>query len=82
MCVPPVVSDISQDFYDLLNIPDSPDHLLSTPDPCEQAPEENGSTPAPPSPIPFPLPPANMKSFQKDILKLMMEGIKLSLVSV
>uniref|UniRef100_A0A8C7ILW6 Lysosomal trafficking regulator n=1 Tax=Oncorhynchus kisutch TaxID=8019 RepID=A0A8C7ILW6_ONCKI len=78
---------IYHDFYDLLNFPDSPDHHL-TPDPVDHAPEEEGSipgssghTPGPPSPLPFPLPPANMKSFQKDILRLMMDGIKISLVS-
>uniref|UniRef100_A0A8C7IP42 Lysosomal trafficking regulator n=1 Tax=Oncorhynchus kisutch TaxID=8019 RepID=A0A8C7IP42_ONCKI len=78
---------IYHDFYDLLNFPDSPDHHL-TPDPVDHAPEEEGSipgssghTPGPPSPLPFPLPPANMKSFQKDILRLMMDGIKISLGS-
>uniref|UniRef100_A0A674BXX0 Lysosomal trafficking regulator n=1 Tax=Salmo trutta TaxID=8032 RepID=A0A674BXX0_SALTR len=44
-------------------------------------PGSSGHTPGPPSPLPFPLPPANMKSFQKDILRLMMDGIKISLVS-
>ncbi|XP_052356268.1 lysosomal-trafficking regulator-like, partial [Oncorhynchus keta] len=85
-----IYHDVSQDFYDLLNFPDSPDHHL-TPDPVDpvdHAPEEDGSipgssghTPGPPSPLPFPLPPANMKSFQKDILRLMMDGIKISLGS-
>ena len=80
-----LVADVSEDFYDLLNIPDSPDQTSGyqlTPDPGEQAQDEgsSGSTPAAHSPIPFPLPPASKKSFQKDILKLMMEGIKISLV--
>uniref|UniRef100_A0A674BVN6 Lysosomal trafficking regulator n=1 Tax=Salmo trutta TaxID=8032 RepID=A0A674BVN6_SALTR len=44
-------------------------------------PGSSGHTPGPPSPLPFPLPPANMKSFQKDILRLMMDGIKISLVT-
>ncbi|XP_071247370.1 lysosomal-trafficking regulator isoform X1 [Salvelinus alpinus] len=77
-------TDVSQDFYDLLNFSDSPDPV----DPVDHAPEEDGSipsssghTPGPPSPLPFPLPPANMKSFQKDILRLMMDGIKISLGS-
>uniref|UniRef100_A0A672J8P1 Lysosomal trafficking regulator n=1 Tax=Salarias fasciatus TaxID=181472 RepID=A0A672J8P1_SALFA len=48
-----------QDLFDLLNIPDSPDQQLFTPDPGDQP----------------------KKSFQKDILKLMMDGIKISLVS-
>ncbi|KAM9559275.1 lysosomal-trafficking regulator [Salvelinus alpinus] len=79
-----IYHDVSQDFYDLLNFSDSPDPV----DPVDHAPEEDGSipsssghTPGPPSPLPFPLPPANMKSFQKDILRLMMDGIKISLGS-
>uniref|UniRef100_UPI003AAA8FA9 lysosomal-trafficking regulator n=1 Tax=Centroberyx gerrardi TaxID=166262 RepID=UPI003AAA8FA9 len=73
--------DVSQDFFDLLNIPDSPDHQLSTPDPGDPAQDESGSASVPHSPIPFTLPPASKKSFQKDILRLMMEGIKISLGS-
>uniref|UniRef100_A0A6Q2XM71 Lysosomal trafficking regulator n=1 Tax=Esox lucius TaxID=8010 RepID=A0A6Q2XM71_ESOLU len=60
-----------QDFYDLLNFPDSPDHHL-TPDPVDHTPDENSSTSSSS---------ANMKSFQKEILRLMMEGIKISLGS-
>ncbi|KAM3863351.1 lysosomal-trafficking regulator [Diretmus argenteus] len=76
-----IYHDVSQDFYDLLNIPDSPDHQLHTPDPGEQMQDESSSASVPSSPIPFTLPPASKKSFQKDILKLMMEGIKISLGS-
>ncbi|KAG7462834.1 hypothetical protein MATL_G00188970 [Megalops atlanticus] len=62
--------DVSQDFFDLLNIPESPVHQAAPSDAGEQeAPEENGTAP----------PPTNMKSFQKEILKLMMEGIKIGL---
>lgn len=68
---------MSQDLFDLLNIPDSPDQQLLTPEPCEL---ESGSASVPHSPVPFSLPPASKKSFQKDILKLMMDGIKISLV--
>uniref|UniRef100_A0A6Q2Z3L6 Lysosomal trafficking regulator n=1 Tax=Esox lucius TaxID=8010 RepID=A0A6Q2Z3L6_ESOLU len=73
---------IYHDFYDLLNFPDSPDHHL-TPDPVDHTPDENSSTSSSSgqAPLPFPLPPANMKSFQKEILRLMMEGIKISLGS-
>ncbi|KAM9727298.1 lysosomal-trafficking regulator isoform 1-T3 [Menidia menidia] len=73
--------DVSQDLFDLLNIPDSPDHQILTPDPGDQPHDEGGSTSVPHSPTPFTLPPANKKSFQKDILKLMMDGIKISLGS-
>ncbi|KAM4591197.1 lysosomal-trafficking regulator isoform 2-T4 [Odontesthes bonariensis] len=73
--------DVSQDLFDLLNIPDSPDHQIFTPDPGDQPHDESGSTSVPHSPTPFTLPPANKKSFQKDILKLMMDGIKISLGS-
>uniref|UniRef100_A0A673CN00 Lysosomal trafficking regulator n=1 Tax=Sphaeramia orbicularis TaxID=375764 RepID=A0A673CN00_9TELE len=53
--------------------------ILYTPDPGDQ---DDGGGPAsiPHSPTPFTLPPASKKSFQKDILKLMMDGIKISLV--
>lgn len=74
------VSDVSEDLFDLLNIPDSPDHQLFTPEPGDQAHDESSSSSVPHSPIPFTLPPANKKSFQKDVLKLMMDGIKISLV--
>lgn len=74
-----LLSDVSQDLFDLLNIPDSPDQQLLTPEPCEQ-PQESGSTSVPHSPVPFTLPPASKKSFQKDILKLMMDGVKISQV--
>lgn len=69
-----LLSEVSQDLFDLLNIPDSPDQQLLTPEPCEQPLE------LPHSPVPFTPPPASKKSFQKDILKLMMDGIKISLV--
>lgn len=74
------ISDVSQDLFDLLNIPDSPDQQLFTPEPGDQTHEEIGSASVPHSPTPFTLPPASKKSFQKDVLKLMMDGIKLSLV--
>uniref|UniRef100_A0A673GP73 Lysosomal-trafficking regulator-like n=1 Tax=Sinocyclocheilus rhinocerous TaxID=307959 RepID=A0A673GP73_9TELE len=67
--------DIKHDFFDFLNFPESPDHSMSVPLLGEQTTDENGSTP------PTPIPPRNMKSFRKDILKLMMEGIKIGLVS-
>ncbi|XP_047459394.1 lysosomal-trafficking regulator isoform X2 [Mugil cephalus] len=73
--------DVSQDLFDLLNIPDSPDQQLFTPDPSDQPHEEGGSASVPHSPTPFTLPPASKKSFQKDILNLMMDGIKISLGS-
>lgn len=68
-----LLSDVSQDFFDLLNIPDSPDQQVFSAEP-----HESGSIPH--SPGPFNLPPASKKSFQKDILKLMTDGIKTSLV--
>lgn len=74
-----LLSDVSQDLFDLLNIPDSPDQHLLTPEPCEQ-PLESGCAPVPHSPVPFTLPPASKKSFQKDVLKLMTDGIRISLV--
>uniref|UniRef100_A0A673MI84 Lysosomal-trafficking regulator-like n=1 Tax=Sinocyclocheilus rhinocerous TaxID=307959 RepID=A0A673MI84_9TELE len=70
-----IYQDISQDFFDFLNFPESPDHSKSMPLPGEQTTDENGSTPS------TPIPPGNMKSFRKDILKLMMEGIKIGLGS-
>ncbi|XP_026212302.1 lysosomal-trafficking regulator isoform X5 [Anabas testudineus] len=73
--------DVSQDLFDLLNIPDSPDQQLFTPDPGDQLQDESGPSSVPHSPAPFSLPPASKKSFQKDILKLMMDGIKISLGS-
>lgn len=75
-----IYHDVSQDLFDLLNIPDSPDQQLFTPDPGDQPQDESGCTSVPHSPTPFTLPPASKKSFQKDILKLMMDGIKISLV--
>ncbi|CAG09550.1 unnamed protein product, partial [Tetraodon nigroviridis] len=74
-----IYHDVSQDLFDLLNIPDSPDQQPLTPELCE-APPESGPASVPHSPVPFTLPPASKTSFQKDILKLMMDGIKLSLV--
>lgn len=76
-----IYHDVSPDLFDLLNIPDSPDHQLYTPELGDPAPEESGSTSVPHSPTLFTLPPASKKSFQKDILKLMMDGIKISLGS-
>ncbi|XP_067381634.1 lysosomal-trafficking regulator isoform X1 [Channa argus] len=73
--------DVSQDLFDLLNIPDSPDQQLFTPDPSDQVQDESCPASIPHSPVPFTLPPASKKSFQKDILKLMMDGIKISLGS-
>ncbi|XP_077073466.1 lysosomal-trafficking regulator isoform X2 [Siphateles boraxobius] len=70
-----IYQDVNLDFFDLLNFPESPDHSMSMPLSGEQTSEENGSTPS------TPLPPGNTKSFSKDILKLMMEGIKISLGS-
>ncbi|XP_076831292.1 lysosomal-trafficking regulator isoform X9 [Brachyhypopomus gauderio] len=67
--------DNSKDFFDLLNFPESPDNTMTTPLPGELVSEENIFT----LPAPFHL--ANMKCFQKDLLKLMMEGIKISLGS-
>ncbi|KAM7385834.1 hypothetical protein PAMP_001889 [Pampus punctatissimus] len=76
-----IYHDVSQDLFDLLNIPDSPDQQLFTPDLGDQTQEESGSASVPHSPTPFTLPPASKKSFQKDVLKLMMDGIKISLGS-
>ncbi|XP_007551564.1 lysosomal-trafficking regulator isoform X1 [Poecilia formosa] len=73
--------DVSEDLFDLLNIPDSPDHHVFTPEPGDQAHDESGSCSVPHSPTPFILPHASKKSFQKDILKLMTDGIKISLGS-
>uniref|UniRef100_A0A672REL5 Lysosomal trafficking regulator n=1 Tax=Sinocyclocheilus grahami TaxID=75366 RepID=A0A672REL5_SINGR len=70
-----IYQDIKHDFFDFLNFPESPDHLMSVPLLGEQTTDENGSTQS------TPVPPRNMKSFRKDILKLMMEGIKIGLVS-
>ncbi|XP_076018474.1 lysosomal-trafficking regulator isoform X2 [Genypterus blacodes] len=76
-----IYHDVSQDLFDLLNIPDSPDQQITTPDPCDHPQDESGCASTPHSPTLFTLPPASKKSFQKDVLKLMMEGIKLSLGS-
>lgn len=65
-----IYQDNNQDFFDLLNFPESPDHLASMNLSAEQMTEETPSTP---------LPPGNVKTFRKDILKLMMEGIKIGL---
>ncbi|KAL7889583.1 hypothetical protein AOLI_G00018410 [Acnodon oligacanthus] len=64
--------DNSKDFLDLLNFLETPDHMMTTPSPGEQVSED--------IPVPFPL--ANMRCFQKNILKLMMEGIKIGLGSI
>uniref|UniRef100_A0AAX7SE80 Lysosomal trafficking regulator n=1 Tax=Astatotilapia calliptera TaxID=8154 RepID=A0AAX7SE80_ASTCA len=69
------------DLFDLLNIPECTDQQLFTPDPADQPHEDGGSASVPHSPTPFTLPPASKKSFQKDILQLMMDGIKVSLGS-
>ncbi|XP_075875083.1 lysosomal-trafficking regulator isoform X4 [Nelusetta ayraudi] len=77
-----IYHDVSQDLFDLLNIPDSPDHHLFSAEGGDQpSHDEGGSASVPHSPTPFTLPPASKKSFQKDILKLMMDGIKISLGS-
>ncbi|XP_037128426.1 lysosomal-trafficking regulator isoform X2 [Syngnathus acus] len=78
-----IYHDVSQDLFDLLNIPDSPDQQIFTPELGDNSHEESSSASAsaPHSPTPFTLPPASKKSLQKDILKLMMDGIKISLGS-
>ncbi|KAM9847900.1 lysosomal-trafficking regulator [Aulostomus maculatus] len=76
-----IYHDVSQDLFDLLNIPDSPDQQPFLPEPGEQTQEEGSSASVPHSPTPFTLPPASKKSLQKDILSLMMDGIKISLGS-
>ncbi|XP_062851888.1 lysosomal-trafficking regulator isoform X2 [Trichomycterus rosablanca] len=67
--------DKSKDFLDLLNFPESPDHTVSTPSNAELMSDENSFT----NPASFSL--ANMRCFQKDLLKLMMEGIKIGLAN-
>ncbi|XP_027006009.2 lysosomal-trafficking regulator isoform X2 [Tachysurus fulvidraco] len=64
--------DNRKDFLDL-NFPESPDHSVSTSLNAEQISEENNLT----HPVPFPL--VDMRCFQKDLLKLMMEGLKIGL---
>uniref|UniRef100_A0AAV2JKV3 Lysosomal trafficking regulator n=1 Tax=Knipowitschia caucasica TaxID=637954 RepID=A0AAV2JKV3_KNICA len=76
-----IYHDVSQDLFDLLNIPDSPEHQLYTPEPGDAAADESAPSSVPHSPTPFTLPPASKKSLHKDILKLMMDGIKISLGS-
>ncbi|KAJ8285031.1 hypothetical protein COCON_G00038810 [Conger conger] len=68
-----VYQDVSQDLFDQLNIPESPTHRSAPSSPREGGggAEENGAPP----------PPANIRGFQKEVLKLMMEGIKIGLVS-
>ncbi|XP_029107089.1 lysosomal-trafficking regulator isoform X1 [Scleropages formosus] len=66
-----IYQDVGQDFFDLLNIPESPAHQGVSAGAGEHGPEENGAVP----------PPATRKSFQKEILKLMTEGIKIGLGS-
>lgn len=75
LCMPYYSTDRTKDFLDLLNFPESPDHTVSTPLHAEQISAENSTT----HPAPFPL--ADMRCFQKDILKLMVEGLKIGLVS-
>ncbi|XP_041106752.1 lysosomal-trafficking regulator-like isoform X3 [Polyodon spathula] len=65
-----IYQDVSQDFFDLLNIPESSIHQRPSAQQFEQ-PEENGN----------PQPTGNKTTFQKEILKLMMEGIKIGLGS-
>ncbi|XP_073729607.1 lysosomal-trafficking regulator isoform X3 [Misgurnus anguillicaudatus] len=67
-----IYQDNNQDSFDLLNFPESPDHLASMNLSGDQMTEETPSTP---------LPQGNVKTFRKDILKLMMEGIKIGLGS-
>lgn len=74
MCIPYHSTDNRKDFLDL-NFPESPDHTVSTSLNAEQISEENNLT----HPVPFPL--VDMRCFQKDLLKLMMEGLKIGLVS-
>ncbi|XP_053730574.1 lysosomal-trafficking regulator isoform X1 [Synchiropus splendidus] len=77
-----IYHDVSPDLFDLLNIPDYPDQMLLTPEPGEQTQDESSSSSSVPlSPTPFVLPPASKKSFQKDIMKLMIDGIKVSMGS-
>ncbi|XP_069001150.1 lysosomal-trafficking regulator isoform X4 [Embiotoca jacksoni] len=76
-----IYHDVSEDLFDLLNIPESPDLQLLSPDPSNQLHDESLSTSFPQPPSPFILPPASKKSLQKDILKLMMDGIKITLGS-
>ncbi|XP_061083889.1 lysosomal-trafficking regulator-like isoform X5 [Conger conger] len=61
-----IYHDIGQDCFDLLNIPESPERQ---PSPGEPTPGQNGLAP----------PLTGMRSFQKAILKLMVEGMKISL---
>ncbi|XP_060781470.1 lysosomal-trafficking regulator isoform X4 [Neoarius graeffei] len=67
--------DNSKDFLELLNFPESPDHTVGTSLHAEHISEENSTT----HPAPFPL--ADMRCFQKDLLKLMMESLKIGLGS-
>ncbi|TTI76904.1 Lysosomal-trafficking regulator [Bagarius yarrelli] len=67
--------DNSKGFPELLNCPEFPDHTVNTPSPNEQITEENSST------HPAPLHLTDMRCFQKDLLKLMMEGLKIGLGS-
>uniref|UniRef100_A0A8C1V4A2 Lysosomal trafficking regulator n=1 Tax=Cyprinus carpio TaxID=7962 RepID=A0A8C1V4A2_CYPCA len=40
-----IYQDIKHDFFDFLNFPESPDHSMSVPLPCEHSTDENDSTP-------------------------------------
>ncbi|KAG5831272.1 hypothetical protein ANANG_G00302040 [Anguilla anguilla] len=64
-----IYHDISQDCFDLLNMTES---SAQQPGPGEQAPGQNGLAP----------PLTSIRSFQKAILRLMVEGMKISLVSI
>uniref|UniRef100_A0A3B3QSJ6 Lysosomal trafficking regulator n=1 Tax=Paramormyrops kingsleyae TaxID=1676925 RepID=A0A3B3QSJ6_9TELE len=66
-----IYQDVTRDIFDLLNLPETPGHQGAPAGPGETTSEENGAMPVPTS----------RKSFQKEILKLMMEGIKVGLVS-
>uniref|UniRef100_A0A8C1V3X4 Lysosomal trafficking regulator n=1 Tax=Cyprinus carpio TaxID=7962 RepID=A0A8C1V3X4_CYPCA len=50
-----IYQDIKHDFFDFLNFPESPDHSMSVPLPCEHSTDENDSTPS------TPIPPGNIK---------------------
>ncbi|TRY64527.1 hypothetical protein DNTS_026789, partial [Danionella cerebrum] len=70
-----IYQDIKHDFYDLLHFPVSLDQSLHIPPASDHVGDENGSTPSSPMPI------GTVKSFRKDLLRLMMEGIKIGLGS-
>ncbi|XP_048862942.1 lysosomal-trafficking regulator isoform X4 [Brienomyrus brachyistius] len=69
-----IYQDVTRDFFDLLNLPETPGHHGAPVGPGEATSEENGAVTAMPGPT-------SRKSFQKEILKLMMEGMKVGLGS-